>query len=86
VKVIWTPEAQKTAFGNLFATDAEFVNVAGVAWTGRQSIQAQHAYSHRVIPADSPEVTEADRPYYGIFKTGIFEWWLQNGDLQKSPT
>jgi uncharacterized protein (TIGR02246 family) len=56
------------AFGKLFAPDAEFVNVAGVVWTGRQSIQAQHAYSHGVIPADSPEVTEADRPYYGIFK------------------
>jgi uncharacterized protein (TIGR02246 family) len=33
------------AFGKLFASDAEFVNVAGVLWTGRQSIQAQHAYS-----------------------------------------
>ena len=29
------------AFGKLFAPDAEFVNVAGSLWTGRQSIQAQ---------------------------------------------
>jgi hypothetical protein len=42
------------AFGKLFLPDAVFVNVAGVLWTGRQSIQAQHAYSHGVIPADSP--------------------------------
>jgi hypothetical protein len=38
------------AFGKLFAQDADFVNVAGLLWKGRQSIQAQHAYSHGVIP------------------------------------
>jgi uncharacterized protein (TIGR02246 family) len=62
------------AFGKLFAPDAEFLNVAGILWTGRQSIQAQHAYSHAVIPADSPEVTEADRPYYGIFKNSTMKF------------
>src|SRR5271154_2930143 len=56
------------AFGKLFAPDADFVNVAGVSWTGRQSIQTQHAYSHGVIPEDSPGFTEEDRRYYGIFK------------------
>jgi ketosteroid isomerase-like protein len=62
------------AFGKLFAPDAEFVNVAGVVWTGRQSIQAQHAYSHAAIPADSPDVTEGDRPYYGIFKNSTIKF------------
>jgi Domain of unknown function (DUF4440) len=56
------------AFGKLFAPDADFVNVAGLLWTGRQSIQAQHAYIHGVIPVDSPGFSEEDRPYYGIFK------------------
>jgi hypothetical protein len=56
------------AFGKLFAPDADFVNVAGVLWTGRQSIQAQHAYSHGVIPPNSPGFREEDRRYYGIFK------------------
>jgi Domain of unknown function (DUF4440) len=56
------------AFGNLFAPDADFVNVAGSLWIGRQSIQAQHAYTHGVIPVDSAGFTEGDRPYYGIFK------------------
>jgi Domain of unknown function (DUF4440) len=56
------------AFGKLFAPDADFVNVAGLLWTGRQSIQAQHAYIHGVIPADSPGFSEQARPYYGIFK------------------
>jgi hypothetical protein len=49
------------AFGKLFAPDAEFVNVAGVVWRGRQTIQAQHAYSHGVIPADSRALGAAGR-------------------------
>lgn len=55
------------AFGKLFATDADFVNVAGDWWRGRQAIQAQHAYSHGTIPADTKGF-EALRMYYGIFK------------------
>jgi|GEM_PF-672453 hypothetical protein len=62
------------AFGKLFAQDADFVNVAGVLWTGRQSIQAQHAYSHGVIPADSPGFSEEDRRYYGIFKNSSLKF------------
>ena len=61
------------AFGKLFAPDAEFVNVAGSLWTGRQSIQTQHAYIHGVIPADSPGFSEEDRPYYGIFKNSTLK-------------
>ena len=56
------------AFGKLFAPDAEFVNVAGDLRTGRQSIQAQHAYIHGAIPADSSGFSADDRRYYGIFK------------------
>jgi ketosteroid isomerase-like protein len=62
------------AFGKLFATDADFVNVAGVLWTGRQSIQAQHAYSHGVIPANSPGFSEEDRRYYGILKNSTLRF------------
>ena len=62
------------AFGKLFAPDADFVNVAGVLWTGRQSIQAQHAYSHGTIPADSPGFSEEDRRYYGIFKSSTLRF------------
>jgi ketosteroid isomerase-like protein len=62
------------AFGKLFAPDADFVNVAGVLWTGRQSIQAQHAYSHGVIPANSPGFSEEDRRYYGIFKNSTLRF------------
>jgi uncharacterized protein (TIGR02246 family) len=62
------------AFGKLFAPDADFVNVAGSLWIGRQSIQAQHAYSHGVIPADSPGFSEADHPYHGIFKNSTMKF------------
>jgi hypothetical protein len=62
------------AFGKLFSPDADFVNVAGVLWTGRQSIQAQHAYSHGVIPADSSGFSEEDRRYYGIFKNSTLRF------------
>jgi hypothetical protein len=61
-------------FGKLFAPDADFVNVAGLLWTGRQAIQAQHAYTHGVIPADSPGFSQEDRPYYGIFKNSTLKF------------
>jgi ketosteroid isomerase-like protein len=54
------------AFGELFAPDADFVNVAGVRWVGRQEIQLRHAYAHGTIPENS---LPGDNPaYYGIFK------------------
>jgi len=34
------------AFGKLFATDAEFVNVAGMWWRGRREIQGAHTHTH----------------------------------------
>ena len=59
------------AFGRLFAPDADFVNVAGDWWKGRQAIQLHHAYSHGTIPADTP-----GQPllYFGIFKTSTLRF------------
>ena len=56
------------AFGNLFAPDADFVNVAGDRWIGRDAIQAQHAYSHGTIPVDTKGFEDLRR-YHGIFKS-----------------
>ena len=61
------------AFGKLFAPDAEFVNVAGDRWKGREDIQAQHAYSHGTIPADTKGF-EALRVYYGIFRNSTLRF------------
>lgn len=62
------------AFGKLFAPDANFVNVIGLLWTGRQSIQAHIAYSHGAIPIDSPGFSAEDRRYYGIFKNSTMKF------------
>ena len=59
------------AFGKLFAADADFVNVAGDWWKGREAIQAQHAYSHGTIPADTKGF-EALRRYHGILRPAPF--------------
>ncbi len=61
------------AFGKLFAPDAEFVNVAGDRWKGREDIQAQHAYSHGTIPADTKGF-EALHMYHGIFRTSTLRF------------
>jgi uncharacterized protein (TIGR02246 family) len=37
------------AFGNLFAEDADFVNVRGVRWIGRRAIREAHAATHATI-------------------------------------
>ena len=61
------------AFGELFTTDADFVNVAGDRWKGRQDIQMQHAYSHGTIPLGSKGFEELRR-YYGIFKSSTMRF------------
>jgi uncharacterized protein (TIGR02246 family) len=37
------------AFAQLFAADADFVNVAGIRWVGRDAIKQHHAASHATI-------------------------------------
>jgi uncharacterized protein (TIGR02246 family) len=56
------------AFGALFTPDADFVNVGGIHWQGRELIQFNHAFLHGAIPADSAGVTPPQSAY-GIFKT-----------------
>lgn len=54
------------AFGKLFAPDADFVNVGGVRWVGRQEIQLHHAWPHGTIPENS--MPGENPAHYGIFK------------------
>lgn len=61
------------AFGKLFVSDADFVNVGGNWWKGRQDIQMHHAYSHGTIPIDMKGL-EASRVYYGIFKSSTMRF------------
>jgi uncharacterized protein (TIGR02246 family) len=55
------------AFGALFTPDADFVNVGGMHWKGRELIQLNHAFLHGAIPTDSAGVTT--KAPHGIFKT-----------------
>jgi len=56
------------AHGALYTPDADFVNVIGTHWKGRESIQLNTAFLHGAIPADSAGVT-LPKGAYGIFKT-----------------
>jgi uncharacterized protein (TIGR02246 family) len=41
------------AFAELFTTDAEFVNVVGLWWKGRDEIKKAHEFSHATMFKDS---------------------------------
>jgi uncharacterized protein (TIGR02246 family) len=56
------------ARGAFFTPDADFVNVLGAHWKGRESIQLNHAFLAGAIPADSAGVT-LPKSAYGIYKT-----------------
>ena len=60
------------AFGSLFAPDADFVNVRGVRWMGRQEIQLRHAWSHGAIPENS--IPGENVAYYGIFRQSTMKF------------
>ena len=62
------------AFGKLFAPDAEFVNVQGRLWKGREEIQKNHAWSHGAIPRNTAGFGQANQPYYGIFRNSTMQF------------
>jgi uncharacterized protein (TIGR02246 family) len=48
-----------TAFAAAFAENADFVNVIGTHWQGRQEIEAKHTVTHRTIFRNSTlQITE----------------------------
>ena len=61
------------AFGNLFTTDADFVNVGGRWWKGRDEIQRNHAFMHATIPQDTSGVGLPARAY-GLFKASTYRF------------
>jgi len=48
----WNAHDMK-AFAALYADDAEFVNVYGMWWTGRERIQAEHQATHATVFRES---------------------------------
>jgi uncharacterized protein (TIGR02246 family) len=61
------------ALASLFTIDADFVNVAGRRWKGRQAIRANHEFTHATIRQDRVGV---DNPahVYGVFRTSSFRY------------
>jgi len=50
------------ALGALFAPNADFVNVGGLWWRGRQEIQTRHAFLHAAISQKTPRAQRASPP------------------------
>ena len=54
-------EHDMTALANLFATDADFVNVVGMWWRGRDAIREAHEQTHKTIFRESHLVVDSAR-------------------------
>ncbi len=62
------------ALGALFAPDADFVNVGGLWWRGRQEIQTRHAFVHAAIPQNAAGAESVPAHRYGIFKKSTYQF------------
>ena len=58
--------------GQLFAPDADFVNVAGYRWKGREALQKNHAYMHGTIAAEDRSGVTALPERHGAFRESTF--------------
>ena len=73
------------AFGTLFADDAEFVNVVGMWWRGRNAIQAAHAHTHATFLKNSVLVWDiASLKFLGPDFALVHVRWRMTGHLEPS--
>ena len=76
-----------TAFGNLFAPDAEFVNVVGLWWKGREAIQGAHEFTHSSIFKDSRLTFSATEVRFPVKEIAIARsTWLLEGHVAPDGT
>jgi hypothetical protein len=61
------------ALGELFASNADFVQVNGVWWKGRQEIQKNVAFLHGTVPQTSVGVTLPSNTY-GVFSASTYRF------------
>ena len=71
------------ALGQLFLPDADFVNVAGYRWKGREALQKNHAFMHGTIAAEDRSGVTAIPERHGAFREST--WAFTNIDV-KLPT
>ena len=61
------------AFGQCFASDADFVNDTGRWWKGRATIQKNHSFMHGTIDRADSTVTFPPS-LYGIYKSSTLRF------------
>ncbi len=65
------------AFSELFAVNAEFVNVVGMWWKGRAEIKAAHEHTHSNIFKNSRLTIQEVTVRFPVPQTAIARWkWL----------
>lgn len=70
-----------TAFGQCFTVDADFVNVTGQWWKGRDSIERNHAYLLGTVDqSDTGGITVPPKAY-GVFKATTLAF--QSSELRR---
>jgi len=79
----WNKHDMNT-LGQLFAPDADFVNVGGYRWTGREAIQKNHAYMHGTIAAEDRSGVTGLRERHGAFRESTFAF--TNIDVKLATT
>jgi len=67
----WNKHDMNT-LGQLFASDADFVNVGGYRWKGREALQKNHAYMHGTIAAGDRSGVTALPERHGAFRESTF--------------
>lgn len=55
-------------FGRCFASDADFVNVTGQWWKGRETLERNHAYLHGTIAATDRSGITVPQSNHGMFR------------------
>jgi len=78
----WNKHDMNT-LGQLFAQDADFINVGGYRWKGREALQKNHAYMHGTIAAEDRSDVTALPERHGAFREST--WAFTNIDV-KMPT
>ncbi len=70
------------AFAGLFAEDADFVNVFGTWWTGRDAIERAHAGAHATIFKDSRlSIERNETRFVGPDAAVVRSLWRMTGQV-----
>ena len=79
----WNSHDMK-ALGDLFTDDADFVNVVGMWWKGRDEIQARHAESHTTSFKTTTLVATGTAVRFPAADVGVIHFtWELTGEVDR---